>query len=68
MVPKLIDLAGDAQTSPQMRNWTFLALQEITDAALPADASAWRNWYAQHGAEKRDEFEKTDWWRVRGDQ
>jgi len=68
MVPKLIDLAGDAQTSPQMRNWTFLALQEITDAALPADASAWRSWYAQHGAEKRAEFEQSDWWRVRGDQ
>ncbi len=68
MVPKLIDLAGDPQTSPQMRNWTFLALHEITDATLPADASAWRNWYAQHGAEKRAEFEQSDWWKVRGDQ
>ncbi len=40
MVPKLIELAADSQTTPQMRNWTFLALREVTDAALPADASA----------------------------
>jgi hypothetical protein len=51
-----------------MRNCAFLALQEFTDAALPADASAWRDWYAQHGAEKMAEFEQSDWWRVRGDQ
>lgn len=68
MVPKLIELASDPQSTPQMRNWTFLALQEITDAAVPADASAWRDWYAQHGAEKMTEFEQLDWWRVRGDQ
>jgi HEAT repeats len=68
VVPKLIELAADPQTAPQMRNWAFLALQEITDAALPADASAWRDWYAQHGAEKMTEFEQLDWWRVRGDQ
>jgi hypothetical protein len=68
MVPRLIELAADPQITPQMRNWTFLALHEITDAALPADASAWRDWYAQHGAEKMTEFEQLDWWRVRGDQ
>ncbi len=67
MVPRLIELAGDPHT-PQMRNWTFLALQGITDAALPADASAWRDWYAHHGAEMMAEFEKLDWWKVRGDQ
>jgi hypothetical protein len=68
MVPKLIELAADPKITPQMRNWAFLALQEVTDAALPADASAWRDWYAQHGAEKMAEFEQSDWWRVRGDQ
>ena len=68
MVPKLIELAADPQITPQMRNWTFLALREVTDAALPADASAWRDWYAQHGTEKMAEFEQLDWWRVRGDQ
>jgi hypothetical protein len=68
MVPKLIELAADPQIAPQMRNWTFLALHEVTDAALPGDASAWRDWYAQHGAEKMTEFEQLDWWRVRGDQ
>jgi len=68
MVPKLIELAADPQITQQMRNWTFLALHEVTDAALPGDASAWRDWYAQHGAEKMTEFEQLDWWRVRGDQ
>ena len=68
MVPKLIELAADPQITPQMRNWTFLALHEVTDAALPGDASAWREWYAQHGGEKMTEFEQLDWWRVRGDQ
>ncbi len=68
MVPKLIELAADPQTTPQMRNWTFLALHEITDAALPADPSAWRDWYAEHGAEKMAEFEQLNWWIVRGDQ
>jgi len=68
MVPRLLNLAADPQTAPQMRNWTFLALREITDANLPADTSAWQSWYTQHGAEKMDEFERLEWWRVRGDQ
>jgi len=68
MVPKLIELAADLQTTSQMRNWAFLALHEITDEPLPADASAWRDWYMHHGAEKMAEFEQLDWWRVRGDQ
>ncbi len=68
MVPRLIEVAADSQTNPQMRNWTFLALREITDENLPGDASAWQSWYTQHGAEKMDEFERLEWWRVRGDQ
>ena len=68
MVPKFIELAEDAQTSPKMRNWSFLALREITDENLPADASAWRDWYTQHGADKMAEFEQMDWWKVRGDE
>ncbi len=68
LVPKLIELAADPQTTPKMRNWTFMALQEITDQTLPADASAWQDWYTQHGAEKMAEFEQSDWWKVRGDQ
>ena len=35
-----------------MRNWTFMALREITDQPLAADASVWQDWYAQHGTEK----------------
>jgi hypothetical protein len=68
MVPRLIEVAADPQTTPQMRNWAFLALHEITDATLPANASVWQDWYTQHGAEKTAEFERLDWWKVRGDQ
>jgi hypothetical protein len=68
MVPKFIALAEDPQTTPMMRSWSFLALSEITDENLPADTSAWRNWFMQNGAEKMAEFEQMDWWKVRGDE
>ncbi len=68
MVPRLIELTADPQTTPQMRNWAFLALHEITDETLPADASVWQDWYTKNGAEKMAEFEQSDWWKVRGDQ
>jgi hypothetical protein len=68
MVPQLIALAEDAQTTPKMRNWTFLALTEITDEHLPADAESWQHWYNDHGADKMAEFEQMDWWRVRGEE
>jgi hypothetical protein len=67
MAPKLIALAADPQTTPKMRNWTFLALREITDAQLPADAAAWQDWYTQNAAEEMTKFEQMDWWIVRGD-
>jgi hypothetical protein len=68
MVPKLIDLAAQQNTSPQMRNWCFMALHEITDESLPADATIWNRWYADHGSEKMAEFERLEWWQVRGDE
>jgi hypothetical protein len=68
MVPRFIALVQDPQTSPQMRTWCFMALSEITDENLPANASAWNDWYTQHGAEKLAQFEHQDWWRVRGDE
>jgi len=68
MVPKLLDLAMNPRTTGQMRAWTFLALQEITDENLPADALAWSRWYREHGSEKMAEFERLDWWQVRGDE
>ncbi len=68
MAPKFIELAADPSTTPQMRGWCFLALQEITDENLPADAEAWRRWYQEHGAEKMAEFERLEWWQVRGDE
>ena len=68
MVPKFIELTEDSRITPTMRNWSFMALREITDENLPADASAWRDWYGRHGAEKMAEFEQMDWWEVRGDE
>jgi HEAT repeat protein len=68
MTPKFIELVEDPHTSGQMRGWSFMALREITGENLPADASAWRNWYTQHGAERMAEFEQSDWWKVRGDE
>jgi HEAT repeat protein len=68
MVPKLLDLALNPRTTGQMRSWTFLALQEITDENLPADALVWSRWYQEHGSEKLSEFERLEWWQVRGDE
>lgn len=68
MVPNLISLIQDPNTTPQTRNWSFLALHEITDANVANDASAWQNWYDEHGSEKLVQFEQADWWQVRGDE
>ncbi len=68
IVPRLLDLAMNPRTTGQMRSWTFLALQEITDENLPADALAWSCWYQEHGSEKMAEFERLDWWQIRGDE
>src|SRR5437870_8256743 len=68
MVPKLLDLAMNPRTTGQMRSWTFLTLQEITDETLPADAIIWSRWYQEHGSEKMAEFERLEWWQVRGDE
>ena len=67
MVPKLIELVAQPNLSPQMRTWSFMALREITDENLPPVADAWNRWFADHGAEKMAEFERLDWWQVRGD-
>ena len=68
MVPKLLDLVMNPRTTGQMRSWTFLALQEITDENLPVDALAWSRWYQEHGSEKMAELERLEWWQVRGDE
>jgi hypothetical protein len=67
MTPQLIDLAANPGTTPQMRNWCFMALREITDENFP-DAAAWSNWYQAHGAEKMTAIERLDWWQVHGDE
>ena len=68
MVPKFIELASQPNLSPQMRGWCFMALREITDENLPSDADAWNRWHADHGAERMAEFERIEWWQVRGDE
>jgi hypothetical protein len=68
MFPRFLELAENPTTNGQMRNWSFLAMQEITDVSLPPDAKAWRQWYDQHGAEKMAEFQSIPEWRVRGDE
>ena len=68
MVPKFLDLISDTSTDAQMRGWSYMALHEITDAHVPSDPQAWKNWYGAHGAGKLAEFEKLEWWQVRGDE
>jgi hypothetical protein len=68
LVPKFIDLVADPNTNPQMRNWSYMALHEITDASVASDPEAWRNWCRDHGSEKLAEFKRLEWWQVRGDQ
>jgi len=67
LVPRLIDLVSDPHANPQMRSWSFLALGEITDENLPADAAAWRSWYNDKAAAKGVQLAALDWWQVRGD-
>ena len=67
-VPKLIDLISNPGTNPQMKSWSYLALQEITSVAVPSDPVSWKNWYSDHGAEKLAQFKALDWWQVRGDE
>jgi HEAT repeats len=68
MVPKFLDLISNPETSAQMKMWSYMALREITDANVPSDPQAWKAWYGQHGAGKLAEFERLDWWKVRGDE
>jgi hypothetical protein len=68
MAPKLIALAADPSTNQQVRAMCFMALREITDENLPADAAAWSRWFDEHGSEKMAAFERLEWWQVRGDE
>jgi hypothetical protein len=68
MVPKFLDLIADPNANAKMRTWSYMALHEITDANVPGDPQAWKNWYRDHGAERLAEFERLAWWQVRGDE
>jgi hypothetical protein len=56
IVPQLLDLAAQPNLSPQMRNWCFMALREITDENSVVDAASKKRWYAGHSADKLAEF------------
>ena len=68
MFPKLLGLVETPGTNSQMRDWSFLAMREITDAELPANAAIWKQWYRDHGAKKMVEFQSIPKWQVRGDE
>lgn len=68
MVPKFLELLNDSKLDPQVRGWCFMALREITGENLSANVQAWQTWYGQHGAAKLAEFERLNWWQVRGDE
>ena len=68
LVPKLLSLLANPTTAPQLREWSFLALHQITDQNLPNQVATWQRWYEEHGPETLAQFEHQDWWRVRGDE
>jgi len=45
-----------------------MALREITDQPLAADASVWARLVCATWNREDAEFERADWWRVHGDQ
>jgi hypothetical protein len=55
-VPGLLELVDDATVDATTRGWVYQALREITDAYLPSEPAAWRNWYASHGTERIRQF------------
>jgi len=68
LVPRLIEVAGDPATTAQMRNWSFLALTEITGQRISPDAAVWAGWYREQGAAKLAQFQSQPWWQVAGDE
>lgn len=65
-VPGLIEIAADPGVDATARSWAFQALREITDEPLGNDVSEWRNWFSQHGAERKEHFRREDQNLVRG--
>lgn len=47
-VPALIRFAGDPALDPGTRGWVYLALHDITDAAIANDPAAWRSWWDEN--------------------
>lgn len=47
-VPTLIRYAGDPALDSGTRGWVYLALHEITGAAIANDPAAWRSWWDEN--------------------
>jgi hypothetical protein len=47
-VPDLLRMTDDMSLDAATRGWVFQALRDITGASVPAQSSAWRDWWAQH--------------------
>jgi len=48
-IPQLLDYSEDTSLDAQTHTWAFLALADITHQRLPADTTAWRDWYQESG-------------------
>jgi HEAT repeat protein len=59
-VPGLIEIAADGSAGATTQGWAFQALREITAEPIGNDAAAWRSWFADHGAERVEQFRRTD--------
>jgi len=68
IVPRLLDLAMNPRTTGQMRSWTFLALQEITDEKSACGRARLEPLVSGTRLRKMAEFERLDWWQIRGDE
>lgn len=44
-IPQLLKYSDDPSLDAQTHAWAFLALADITHQRLPAETSAWREWY-----------------------
>ncbi len=51
-VPTLIRYAGDPALDAGTRSWVYLALRDITGAAVANDPSAWRNWWDENSSQR----------------
>lgn len=59
-IPGLLEMVEDRNLDDTLRKYTYRALREITDEALPDDPLRWREWYIAKGAEALERFRRLD--------